>query len=294
MGDNVIISMKPKIKGLMPKNYVAIPTAWVQYGPESPDKWDKPSGEDIMHFFGFFRVAPGLKLQKAKGVSLKDGVKMVDYAKTMKSEFCMPTWDKEDDMQGGIGGRTEYNGEHWANEHGGAVKKVHEALLKDPHALNTCTKQWFGKGVANCVKSCLSRLGQDKLRQYIGMPDLKKATFGDMSQSGIPWAGYHYHFDGKGWLVADERLSPHNKPKFMPVDKWKSSMSEDYIMENAQDLDYFDKAEQETRAISETQTPLLNKFARQQRLNPKYAHPALRGMMDAVAQVYVGKDEDAE
>ena len=41
-------------------------------------------------------------------------------------------------------------------------------------------------------------------------------------------------------------------------------------------------------------SPMLNKFARQQRLNPKYAHPALRGMMDAVAQVYVGKEENAE
>jgi len=41
-------------------------------------------------------------------------------------------------------------------------------------------------------------------------------------------------------------------------------------------------------------TPMLNKFARQQRLNPKYADPATRSMMDAVAQVYVGKEENAE
>jgi len=294
MGDNVIISMKPKIKGLMPKNYVAIPTAWVQYGPPQPTDWDKPSGEDIMHFFGFFKVAPGLKLERMKSFNLKDGTKMVDYKKMTGSEFCMPGWDKEDDVQGGAGAKDQYNKEHWANEHGGAVKKVHEARLKDPHALNTCTKQWFGKGVANCVKSCLSRLGEDKIRQYIGMPDLKKATFGDMSRSGIPWAGYHYHFDGKGWLVADERQSPHDKPKFISVDKWKSDMNEGYMNDNAQSLDYLDERDQQERAISEMQTPLLNKFARQQRLNPKFAHPALRGMMDAVAQVYVGKDEDAE
>ena len=290
MGDNVIISMKPKIKGLIPKNYVAIPTAWVQYGPPLPTDWDKPSGEDIMHFFGFFKIAPGLTLGKNRGGKIKQ----IAWAKENKSEYCLPTWDKEDSLENGIGGEDQYNKDHWANEHGGAVKKVHEALLKDPYALNTCTKQWFGKGVANCVKSCLSRLGEDKLRQYIGMPDLKKASFGDMSRSGIPWAGYHYHFDGKGWLVADERQSPHDKPKFIPVDKWKSDMNEDYMNDNAQSLDYLDERDQEARAISETQTPLLNKFARQQRLNPKFAHPALRGMMDAVAQVYVGKDEDAK
>ena len=80
----------------------------------------------------------------------------------------------------------------------------------------------------------------------------------------------------------------------MPVDKWAKSRSEDYVNNNAQSLDYLDERDQQARAISETQAPLLNKFARQQRLNPKYADPSLRGMMDAVAQVYVGKDEDAE
>ena len=294
MGDNVIISMKPRIKGLMPKNYVAIPTAWVQYGPEYPSDWDKPSGEDIMHFFGFFKVKPGLKLQKGKGFNLADGMKMVDYKKMTGSEFCMPTWDKEDDPQKGFGAINEYNKEHWANEFGGAVKKVHEALLKDKLALQTCTKQWFGKGAANCVKSCLTRLGADKIRVYNGMPDIKSAGFGDHSRTGIPWARFHYHFDGKGWLVADERLSPHDKAKFMPVDKWASSRSEDYVNNNAQSLDYLDERDQEARSISELQAPLLNKFARQQRLNPKYSHPALRGMMDAVAQVYVGKEENAE
>ena len=296
MGDNVIISMKPKIKGLIPKSYVGIPTARVQYGPEQPVKWDKPSADDIMHFFGFFKVAPGLKLQKSKGFSPADGMKMVDYAKEQKSEYCMPTWDKEDDTQGGIGAKTEYNGDHWANEFGGAVKKVHEALLKDPYAMQALTKQWFGKGAANCVKSCLSRIGGERMPMYQNKQHMEKgAPFGDASSSGMPRARYHYHFDGKAWLVADETMMPSGgKAKFVPVDKWAKHVTEEYINEHAQSLDYFDEAEQEARSISEMQAPLLNKYARQQRLNPKYADPALRSMMDAVAQVYVGKDEDAE
>ena len=40
---------------------------------------------------------------------------------------------------------------------------------------------------------------------------------------------------------------------------------------------------------------LLNRYARQQRLNPaEQTDPAMRSMMDAVAQVYVGKEEETK